>query len=61
MTERAKKPRKVKEPKWQTHVYLSELDYKRLVIVSGDQCRSTTSQVEYFIRRGLDAYDKGER
>lgn len=57
-----KKPsKKAKEPKWQTHVYLTDSQYKHLLQVSEEQCRSTTSQIEYFIRRGLDAYDKGER
>lgn len=55
------KPRKTKEPKWQTHVYLSAEQHKRLLQVAAEQCRSVTSQVEHFIRRGLDAYDKGER
>lgn len=61
MSRAVKKARKKAEPKWQTHVYLNEVEFKRLVEVADEQCRSTTSQIEYFIRRGLAAYDNGER
>lgn len=58
-----KKPKKANATtdKWQTHVYLTEAEHKHLVQVAGEQCRSPTSQIQYFIRQALAAYDKGQR
>ena len=54
MALRAKKPPREKpEPKWQTHVYLSEADFLLLKEVADKESRSTTMQIQHFIREGL--------
>lgn len=57
MSRGVKKPPKVaKEPRWQTHVYLNEVDFKLLAEVSEKESRSTTMQIQHFIREGLAKY-----
>lgn len=48
-----------KEPKatrWQTHVYLSEDDFVKLKKIAEAESRSTTMQIEYFLRQALAKY-----
>lgn len=48
-----------KEPKpvrWQTHVYLSESDFMKLKRIADAESRSTTMQIEYFLRQALSKY-----
>ena len=48
------KPRKeAQEPRWQTHVYLSEDDYAALKAVADRESRSMTMQIQHFIRMGI--------
>lgn len=48
-----------KEPKperWQTHVYLSADDFVRLKQIADQESRSTTMQIEYFLRQAIANY-----
>lgn len=48
------KPRKDSpEPRWQTHVYLSEADYTKLKAVADRDSRSLTMQIQHYIRQGI--------
>jgi hypothetical protein len=48
---KVKKPRKEAEPRWQTHVYLSEADYAALKSTADRESRSLTMQIQHFIRQ----------
>lgn len=49
----AKPPKEAAEPRWQTHVYLSEADYAALKAVADRESRSMTMQIQHFIRLGI--------
>ncbi len=53
MAKAVKKERKQPQPKWQTHVYLDEIDFALLKEVAERESRSTTMQIQHFIREGL--------
>lgn len=53
MNRKVTKPRKNQEPRWETHVYLSEADYSKLKAVAEQESRSITMQIQHFIRVGL--------
>ena len=53
-----------KEPKperWQTHVYLSADDFVELKKIADRESRSTTMQIEYFLRQAIANYQTPER
>jgi hypothetical protein len=51
---KVKKPHKeASEPRWQTHVYLSEADYAQLKQLADSESRSVTMQIQHFIRQGI--------
>lgn len=53
------KPRKeASEPRWQTHVYLTETDYAALKVVADRDSRSLTMQIQHYIRQGIAAERK---
>ena len=45
-----------KEARWQTHVYLNEGDFLRLKAIADKESRSTTMQIEYFLRKAIANY-----
>ena len=45
-----------KSDRWQTHVYLSEDDFLRLREIAEKESRSTTMQIEYFLRQAIASY-----
>ncbi len=53
MARSAKKEKKPVKPKWQTHVYLDEIDFTLLKEIAERESRSTTMQIQHFIREGL--------
>jgi hypothetical protein len=57
-TKMTKPPKPPKEERWQTHVYLSPADFKRLAEIAERESRSVTGQIQYYIRQGLDAAEK---
>ena len=46
----------VKKERWQTHVYLSEDDFVRLKSIAEKESRSTTMQIEFFLRKAIANY-----
>ncbi len=50
--------KKAKEPRWETHVYLTEQDYNLVKQIADEESRSVTMQIQHFIRTGLRVYDK---
>lgn len=53
MTKAKKAP---KPERWQTHVYLSADDFADLKKIADAESRSTTGQIEYFLRRAIADY-----
>ena len=53
MVAKVKKARKEADPRWQTHVYLSEADYTKLKAVAERDSRSITMQIQHYIRQGI--------
>jgi len=47
-----------KPVRWQTHVYLSEGDFMRLKEIADKESRSTTMQIEYFLRKAIASYQE---
>lgn len=48
-----------KEPKperWQTHVYLTADDFANLKKIADKESRSTTGQIEFFLRKSIASY-----
>lgn len=45
-----------KKDRWQTHVYLTEDDFLRLKQIAEKESRSTTMQIEYFLRQAIADY-----
>lgn len=45
-----------KKERWQTHVYLTEDDFASLKMIADKESRSTTMQIEYFLRQAISAY-----
>lgn len=45
-----------KSTRWQTHVYLSEDDFMKLKEIADKESRSTTMQIEYFLRKAIASY-----
>lgn len=48
--------RRVRKERWQTHVYLSEEDFVALKEIADKESRSTTMQIEFFLRQALYEY-----
>jgi hypothetical protein len=48
-----KPPKKAKEPRWETHVYLNEADYLALKRIADQESRSVTMQLQHFVRLGI--------
>jgi hypothetical protein len=45
-----------KKYRWQTHVYLCEDDFVRLREIAEKESRSTTMQIEFFLRKAIAEY-----
>lgn len=56
MATKAKVKKEPKATRWQTHVYLSEDDFMKLKKIAEAESRSTTMQIEYFLRQALAKY-----
>lgn len=41
-----------------TQVRLDEITYKKMKIIATHENRSTNSQLDYFMRKGVEAYEK---
>jgi hypothetical protein len=42
-----------RKERWQTHVYLTEEDFIALKEIADKESRSTTMQIEYFLRKAI--------
>jgi len=50
---KVKPPKEPKEERWQTHVYLTPADFKKLAEIAERESRSVTGQIQHYIRMGL--------
>jgi len=45
-------------PKIATQMRYDEIIYKKVVVIAEREYRSTNAQIEYFMKQGVEAYEK---